>query len=117
MDTLRAAPRGAALLLAATVLTAAAPPSPAASPLRGFVYTSYSRGGYSAPASAASLREVAAANVRVIELMSTWYVANSVNATAVAPAAQSPSDVPALDPSKALPLSLQLFGIELSQLK
>jgi len=92
MDTMRAATRCAAVLLAATVLTAAAPPSPAASPLRGFVYTSYSRGGYSAPASAASLREVAAANVRVIELMSTWYVANSVNATAVAPAAQSPSD-------------------------
>ncbi len=52
-------------------------------PLKGFVYTSYSAGGYSNPASDASLSEVVATGVETIEVMATYYVANSVNATLI----------------------------------
>lgn len=62
-------------------------------PFHGFVYTSYSAGGFSKNASTVSLQEVAATGVRVIELMATYYVANTVNATLISPdAVASPTD-------------------------
>ena len=76
--------------LCAAALCAAAV---SASPMRGFVYTSYSAGGFSTDASALSLRQAAATGVRVIELMATYYVDNTVNATRIsADAAASPTD-------------------------
>ncbi len=64
--------------------------------MRGFVLTTYSPGAYSAPAAAEALAEMAATGVRVVELMATWYVANSVNATDVAPSRASPTDTDVL---------------------
>ena len=82
-----------ALLLPLCLAVAAAAAAPA---YKGFVYASFSRGGFSSNASDASLDDVAATRVEVIELMATYYVANSVNATAIAPSAYSPSDADVL---------------------
>lgn len=68
----------AAVGLALAQLAAVAP-----APLKGFVYTSYTSGGYSNNASDASLAEVAQIGVEVIEIMATWYVDNVVNATQI----------------------------------
>ena len=74
------------LLLAATA--AAAPPL-----MKGAVLACYARGCYSTPASAAVVREMAATGITHVELMATYYVANTVNATAIfADAAKSQSD-------------------------
>ena len=64
--------------------------------MRGFVLTTYSPGAYSAPAASEALAEMAGTGVRVVELMATWYVANSVNATSVAPSRASPTDADVL---------------------
>ena len=81
------------LLRAAAAVAAVAASSGSSGPTRGFVYTSYSSGGYSRNASAVSLREAAATGVRVIELMATYYVDNAVNATRIsADASASPTD-------------------------
>ena len=86
-------------LFPAAAAAAAPPPAAAAaaaatgdSRLRGFVYTSYSSGGFSANASDASLDDVAATGVQIVEIMWTYYVANSVNATSIFAARNSPTD-------------------------
>jgi hypothetical protein len=64
--------------------------------LNGFVLTTYTPGAYSAPAAGVALQEMAATNVRIVQIMSTWFVSNSVNATTVAPSSSSPSDADVL---------------------
>ena len=84
-------------MLRAALLALAAAAAARATPMNGFVLTSYTPGAYSAPPAAAALAEMAATNVRVVQVMATWYVANAVNATAIAPApASSPTDADVL---------------------
>ena len=69
----------------------AAPPPPTG--MKGFVLSSYNEGDYSSNASRASIFKAAATGVRVVEIMSTWFVDNVVNSTRVYPVPQrSPSD-------------------------
>jgi hypothetical protein len=67
-----------------------------ASVLNGFVLTTYSPGVYSSNVSAQALREMAQTNVRVVQVMFTWYVPNSVNSTSIAPTGSSPTDADVL---------------------
>ena len=83
------------LCLAAAVASAAgesAPPSSAPLFRAGFAYTTYAAGTYSSNASAAALRLLAATGVQSVEIMVTYFVANSVNATRIFADASSPTD-------------------------
>jgi hypothetical protein len=60
--------------------------------MHGFVYTSYDKGTYSSPTSTLALQKLASTNVRVIELMATYYVDNSVNATSIHATQSTPTD-------------------------
>jgi hypothetical protein len=63
----------------------------------GFVLTSYSEGGYSTPAAAQAVANAAATNIKVVEIMATWYVENVVNSTTISSRASlSPSDADVL---------------------
>lgn len=87
-----AAATAAVAMLALVVSTMPIAAAAAEPPMRGFVYTSYASGGFSSNASTTSLLEVAATGVRVVEIMATYYVANSVNATKITPNPNSPTD-------------------------
>jgi hypothetical protein len=76
----------------ATVASSSTTTAASPSPLRGFVYTSYSATGYLQPASDATIPELVQSGVQVVELMHTRYVANSVNATQIYAAQNSPTD-------------------------
>jgi len=64
-----------------------------ATPLKGFVVTSYSKNIYSSPTSDAVIQEMAASGIEVVEVMATYYVQNSVNSTYIfADATGTPTD-------------------------
>ncbi len=60
----------------------------------GFCYTAYAPGVYSQNSSAAALSLMAspAVGVRAVQIMATYYVANSVNSTAIFAGGNSPTD-------------------------
>ena len=69
----------------------------ASSRFDGFVLTSYREGGFSTADAALAVANAAATNIRVVEIMSTWYVDNVVNSTTISPRASlSPSDADVL---------------------
>ena len=61
---------------------------------QGFCYTTYSNGTYSSNASTAALSLIASPSVgvRSVQIMATYFVANSVNATFIHATGASPSD-------------------------
>jgi len=61
---------------------------------QGFSYVTYSAGSFSQPSSTKSLSLMASPSVgiRAVEIMATYFVANSANATAIHPTASSPTD-------------------------
>lgn len=60
--------------------------------MRGFVYSSWAANGYSTNASDAIVLQMPTLGIQVIELMWTFYVDNSVNATDVHPTSNTPTD-------------------------
>lgn len=69
------------LPLTTLLFVVAAVGAPPTLPMKGFVYTSYSANGFQMANQDAA--NMASLGIRVVEVMATWYVENTVNATRI----------------------------------